>query len=272
LETGQANLRAGAFAGTADAYLRYRPPYPKALLDDLLRRAAPPSGGELLDLACGPGRVALDLAGSFAAVWAIDLEPEMIEVGRREAARRGIGSVTWLVGWAEELELAPNSIDLITIGEAFHRLDQVLIAEKALGWLRPGGSLATLGTDGILDGREPWQKTVAEVARRWMSRAFPEGWAKGRPGADLGRGAAERVLGAAGFAQVASRAFREPQDWSVEEIIGYLQSTSVCSKVALGEDFPRFEADLRAALSNEPAALFHEELGCGYTLGRKPTG
>lgn len=266
-----ANLRADAFAGTASAYLRFRPPYPKAMLDDLLRHAAPPAGGLLLDLACGPGRVALDLAGSFASVWANDLEPEMIEVGRQEAARRDIGGVAWLVGRAEDLTLAPNSIDLITIGEAFHRLDQNLIAEKALGWLRPGGSLATLGTDGLLDGREAWQKTVADIARRWMSRAFPAGWAQGLAGADLGPGAPERVLRAAGFAQVASRSFREPSDWSFEEIVGYLQSMSVCSKTALGEDFPQFEADLRAALSDEPAASFHEELGCGYTLGRKPT-
>jgi SAM-dependent methyltransferase len=270
LETGQANLTADAFVGTAEAYLRYRPPYPKALLDDLLRRGAPPAVGVLLDLACGPGRVALDLAGSFATVLANDLEPEMIEVGRKEAARRGIGGVTWLAGRAEDLDLAPSSVDLITIGEAFHRLDQGLIAQKALGWLRPGGSLASLGTDGLLDGREPWQKTVSDVARRWMSRAFPAGWAQGLAGTELGPGAPERVLRAAGFAEVASHSFREPRDWSIEEIIGYLQSTSVCSKKALGEDFPQFEADLKTALLHEPGASFHEELGCGYTLGRKP--
>jgi hypothetical protein len=33
--------------------------------------------------------VTLDLAASFEHVHAIDLEAEMIEVGRREAARRG---------------------------------------------------------------------------------------------------------------------------------------------------------------------------------------
>ncbi len=129
-------------------------------------------------------------AGSLATlgpcgVLAIDLEPEMIEVGKQEAARRGIGHINWLVGRAEDLELAPSSLDLITIGEAFHRLDQTLIARKALGWLKPGGSLATLGTEGVLAGREPWQKTVAAVARG----AFPAGWAEGLPGADIGPGA-----------------------------------------------------------------------------------
>ena len=37
---------------------------------------------------------------------------------------------------------------------------------------------------------------------------------------------------------------------------------------ALGEDFPAFEAELRAALSG---AVFHEDLHAGYTLARKPS-
>ncbi|MFI4974901.1 MAG: class I SAM-dependent methyltransferase [Caulobacterales bacterium] len=264
------NLRPDAFAGTAAAYLRYRPPYPKALLDDLLSHTAAPSAGALLDLACGPGRVVLDLADVFDRVWAIDLEPEMIDVGKREAARRGIGHVNWLVGRAEDLELAPCSLDLITIGEAFHRLDQLLIARKALDWLKPGGWLATLGTDGVLAGREPWQKTAAEVARRWTIRAFPAGWAQGRPGADIGPGAGERVMRKAGFADVESRTFLEPRDWSFEDILGYLKSTSVCSEKALGKDFADFEAGLAAALANEHGP-FHEDLNCGYTVGRRRT-
>ncbi len=78
---------------------------------------------------------------------------------------------------------------------------------------------------------------------------------------------------AAGFVELASYSFAEPRDWSFEEIVGYFQSTSVCSKRALGERFASFEADLSAALGvTEPSAhSFHEALRCGYTLGRKPT-
>ena len=90
------NFQAGAFAGTAEAYLRYRPPYPAALLANLVAQAQLPVSAVLLDLACGPGRVTLDLAVSFEHVNAIDLEAEMIEVGRREAARRGVRNVEWL--------------------------------------------------------------------------------------------------------------------------------------------------------------------------------
>jgi SAM-dependent methyltransferase len=264
------NLGADAFTGTAAAYLRYRPPYPAKLLEDLLAQASVPAGGALLDLACGPGRVALDIAGSFRSIMAIDLEPEMIDVGKAEAARRGIGGVTWLVGRAEDVVLPANSLDLITIGEAFHRLDQQLVVERAREWLRPGGCIVTLGATGFLAGTEPWQKTVALIAQLWMRRKFPTGLAAGRPGAEVGPGASERVLRWAGFADVASRDVSEIRAWSFEEIVGFLASMSTCSKHALGADFAAFEADLSSALRDEPGAPpFHEAWRCGYTLGRK---
>src|SRR5258707_14761597 len=99
------NLLPDAFAGAAGAYARYRPPYPPVLLSDLLSRL--PGRTALLDLACGPGRVALDLAGAFTTAWAVDLEPEMIEVGRRGAELRGVGKVTWVTGAGGELDAPP---------------------------------------------------------------------------------------------------------------------------------------------------------------------
>jgi ubiquinone/menaquinone biosynthesis C-methylase UbiE len=263
------NLRPDAFAGTAAAYARFRPPYPTTLLQDLLARAGVAPHGLLLDLACGPGRVALDLAAAFESVWAIDLEPEMVAVGQQAAAHRGIDNVSWFVGRAEDLAAPAGAFDLITIGEAFHRLDQSLVARQALGWLKPGGCLAMLGAEGILDGREAWQVTVAEVARRWMARAFPGGWAVARPGAEVGPGSQARVLQAAGFIEVTQHTFEEPRDWSFAEIIGYLESTSVCSRKALGGDFEAFEAELRSALPAE-SPTFHETSSWGYTLGRRP--
>ena len=135
----------GLFSGTAQFYARYRVPYPEGLLEDLCTRTRVSGEGRLLDLACGPGRLALPMAGRFAEVLAVDQEPEMIEVGQQEAQRAGIRNVRWEVCRAEDLELAGASIELITIGEAFHRLQQTAIAALALRWLRPGCSVATLG-------------------------------------------------------------------------------------------------------------------------------
>lgn len=263
------NLRPDAFRGTAEAYLRYRPAYPRAMLDELLARAGIARGGMLVDLACGPGRVALDLAHAFEAVIAIDLEPEMIAAGQREAARRGIGNVRWRVGRAEDAEIAPASVDLITIGEAFHRLDQGRIADHALGWLKPGGCLATMGTEPILRGGEPWKDAVADVAFRWAGRTAG-GWAPAAPGAEMEPDGIEHVLRMAGLEAVASRDIFEPRTWTFEEIAGWLRSLSICSEKALGGEWPAFEAELKAALGGDEGRVFRENLQASYTLARKP--
>jgi SAM-dependent methyltransferase len=266
-----ANLAANAFAGTAVDYARFRPPYPPALLRDILERVGVAGGERLLDLACGPGRIALALASSFAEVWAIDLEPEMIEVAKAEARARGATNTRWTVGKAEDLTAPGRSFDLITIGEAFHRLDQRRVAAQSLGWLKPGGGLATLGSDGILTGSEPWQQIVADRVRHWTRPAFPSGWASTRSATGAGPEHDESVLRDAGFEAVASYDVVRTHEWTIEAIIGYLHSTSVCSRRILGESADAFETDLTAALlAYDASGVYAEAMRFGYTLGRKP--
>jgi SAM-dependent methyltransferase len=261
-----------AFAGTATYYVRYRVPYPAGLLKDLIARAGITGEGRLLDLACGPGRVALALASSFREVWAIDCEPEMIAVGQHEATQRGVNNITWRVGKAEDLVALPASCALITIGEAFHRLDQPLVATHTLQWLQPGGCVAILGGYGILSGQEPWQRLVAEIVRRWTRHNAAHSDAATQPQPGSGPDYNERVLRATGFAEVASYPFVAPHDWTIATILGYLYSTSFCSKQVLGDNAAAFEAALKAALlAHDASGTYHEQMRWGYTIGRKPS-
>jgi len=262
---------ADAFAGTAAYYVRYRVPYPRRLLDDLIGRAGVSGEGTLLDLACGPGRVALDLAGSFREVRAVDLEPEMIAAGRGEATRRGVSNVSWEVGRAEDTVAPPASLDLITISDAFHRLDQRLVAQRALLWLKPRRCLAIMGCSfGLLGGAEPWKRTVADVVGKWTGRGPAPALAPGKKVPGSSPEHCERVLRDCGFGDVATHPFAEPHDWTIETITGYLYSTSACSRRILGETARPFEEELRAALlALDAGGIYREQMRCGYTLGRK---
>lgn len=62
----------------------------------LLREAPdPPTGGDLLDLGCGWGPVALTLAAlaPSATVWAVDVNMRALDLVRRNAARLGLSGV-----------------------------------------------------------------------------------------------------------------------------------------------------------------------------------
>jgi SAM-dependent methyltransferase len=265
------NFPADAFAGTSSYYLRFRPPYPRALLDDLVARSRATGTGLMVDLACGPGRVAFGLLASFGEVLAVDLEPEMVDEGRREAARLGLSKITWRVGKAEDTSVPGGAAELVTIGEAFHRLDQVAVSRAAFGWLRPGGCLVTLGSFSVLSGREPWQRSVVECVQRWTAgrSGTSDGLPPRKPGAAPEQN--EFVLRRAGFEEVASYTFPATVDWTLDGIIGYLYSTSACSKALLGRDAGAFEAEIRAVLlSHDPSGVYAEDPQWGYTLGRRP--
>ena len=260
-----------AFLGTAEYYLKYRLPYPEALRLDLMARINLGQEGRLLDLASGPGRIALALASWFKEVWAIDLEPEMIEVGRDEAARRGIANVRWSVGRAEDLQAPDGSFDLITIGEAFHRLDQPVVARHCLRWLKPGGGLADMGVYTILSAKEPWERIVTDIVNRWTGRdvSVPPAGVKGAD--EIGPKHDEGVLRDAGFLEVASHSFVVRQRWNANSILGYLFSTSVCSRRVLGDRVSAFENEIRSALAaHDSSDEYWEDMRFGYTFGRRP--
>ncbi len=264
------DLPANAFAGTASYYARYRVSYPESLMDDLIERAGITGAGRLLDLACGPGRIALPLAPRFRETWAIDLEPEMVEAGQQEAERRGLAGIRWIVGKAEDLEADPASFELITIGEAFHRLDQRLIGQRVLEWLSPRCCLAIVGCYGIVSGTETWQLIVADIVRKWTDRGSASSDTSAKPG----RGPAHNilVLQEAGFRDVENHSFVHGHEWTLESIIGNLYSTSHCSRNVLGDRAEAFEADLvEALLAHDPGGRYQEEMRCGYTLGRRPS-
>src|SRR5579862_1299831 len=227
------NFPADTFAGTAGYYARFRLPYPRPMIEHLLaQRRGAARQESLLDLACGPGRLTLPLAPSFADVIAIDLEPEMIEEASQEGLRRGVTNVDWRVGKAEELAIPGASLGMITIGEAFHRVDQKRVLENGRRWLRPGGTFVILGGTSTSDPAAPWQRIVTDVVRKWTGLKNVPYVSQAAIAETVKQ--CEDVLSDSGFVTIASRQFPLHHTWTTESIVGYLFSTSFCSRKALG--------------------------------------
>jgi SAM-dependent methyltransferase len=271
------NLRPDAFAGVVgvvDDYVRYRLPYPSAMLGEMLDRAALAPDARLLDLACGPGRLTLPIAARFADVLAVDQDAEMVSAGQRLAADAGVNHIRWQVGRAEDLDAPDAGFDLVTAAEAFHRFDRRRVAALAFGWLKPGGEFVTIGMGELIAAPAPWRPVVADVVRLYVG-PIAQRWgdapsATPPPTADL-IADEESVLRQAGFDPVQSVWFEVPHAWSLEAFLGNLRSTSILSRHALGARHAAFEADLAAALRAFDASERYEEtVRFGYTLARKP--
>lgn len=108
---------------------------------------APPSiRYDVLEVAAGPGEASLDLAeelGPNATVWSTDLVPEMVESGRRAAARRGVANVRFQQCRGEQLPFEMSFFDavLCCFGIMFFS-NPLAGVREALRVLKPGGRVA----------------------------------------------------------------------------------------------------------------------------------
>jgi SAM-dependent methyltransferase len=275
--TDPADFAADLYQGTALDYDQYRLGYPTRMLEDLLDRCRPSGQGLLVDLACGTGQLAFALSPRFAEVWAVDQEPDMVRVvaskatGKAPGKAAGAGRVRPVLSRAEDLEVPVGSVELVTIGNAFHRLRRDAVAARVLGWLRPGGHLALCWSTSPWVGDATWQRALAGVIDRWRTRLdtgdrTPPGWERDRR---------ERpdavVLGDAGFEELGRAESSGEQRWTIQELAGFLYATSFLPRAVVGDHAAAFEADLAAELSPhaEHGALT-ETVSFAYHLARRP--
>jgi ubiquinone/menaquinone biosynthesis C-methylase UbiE len=271
---GDPRFRPDLFRGTARAYDQFRLPYPDALIDALARCCPAAGTGTMLDLACGPGQLGFALRGRFREVWAADLEPDMIALVAAKARAAGCTSIRPVLSAAEDLIAPAGVFLLVTIGNAFHRMQREVVAANVFRWLRPGGWLALVWGGSSWDGDQAWQAALRAVMARWQERVA----ARTGDRVPAGYGQARRtrpdleILRATGFEVAPAQTYRHAHEWTPDSIAGYLASTSVLSAAALGELGPAFDADLRRTLApwSDPGGL-RQEVRFECELASRPT-
>lgn len=253
------------FAGTAEYYARYRPRYPDQLLDDIRALVGDGQSECLVDWGCGTGEVAIPLSRTFSQVTAVDFDPEMVAVAKTKAQEAGITNIDWIVGRAEDLGIEPESCDLITAGSAFHWMDRELLASRAYAGLKPGCALALIGGgSSVWDENAEWHAIAVRCLRQHLGE--PRRAGKGTYGVTKKHG---DYLVPEGF-RLECRDYPTEHEWTADEIVGYLYSTSFAGAQVLGGRREAFERDLREALAAASAdGVFREQLDFYLILAHK---
>ena len=102
-------------------------------------------GKKVLEIGCGDGSVTVKLAKAGALVTAIDISGEMVAVTAERIAREGLtDDVTVIQQSAEELDLEPESFDVVYGHAVLHHLDQSIVIPKIASILRAGGCASFL--------------------------------------------------------------------------------------------------------------------------------
>jgi ubiquinone/menaquinone biosynthesis C-methylase UbiE len=96
--------------------------------------------GQLLDVGCGAGHVAVNLAPHFRSVIAYDLTPLMLEQVQKLAQERGVTNLMTQQGNAEQLPYDDHTFDIVTARyNAHHWQHPVRALREILRVLKPNG-------------------------------------------------------------------------------------------------------------------------------------
>lgn len=152
----------------AEVYERY---LSRAIADPwtrvVLELASPKPGERVLDLACGTGSVARQVApmvGISGQVLALDINSEMLEVGRAQPSPAG-ASILWQVGDATRLELPGDAFDLVLCQQGLQFFPDRAASVREMRRVLRGGGRAGISVWQSLNRHPVYEALFTATAR-----------------------------------------------------------------------------------------------------------
>ena len=258
------------FAGTAAYYARFRPGYPDEFLAQVVEHFGLDGTGRLLDLGCGTGQLTLPLAAHVAQAVGLDPDPAMLREASAAAARAGITNVRWLIGSDRDLDQLGDEIGalrLVTMGRSFHWMEHDATLRSLDRLVDADGGIVIVSDDErVWHGHSDWHAAIRQTIHRWLG---PQRRA-GSGSYEVQHAPFDETLAASPFSRVGHYSMTVSRSPSIDEIVGYLYSTSFCSPAVLGNRLADFEADLRLTLRQlSPSGILTESINVDAWLAKR---
>lgn len=125
-------------AGIVAAYVAHRP-FPRELSARIIGDAPVRSASEVLDLAGGPGDLALALAAASRSVSMLELSRGFLDAASTRARDAGL-TLSPILDSCNRLVYRDEQYDVVTISQALHWMDDLAVCRGIVRCLRPDGS------------------------------------------------------------------------------------------------------------------------------------
>lgn len=229
------------FKSAAKYYNRYRPQYPKQLFQLLSEECELDGSGRLLDVGCGTGFLTIPLSKYFDEAIGLDLSQEMLNEAKLAAEQKNCTNIKWIQGNAEHLGSNLGEFKMITAGRSLHWMDTTTILPQIYERLLPGGYVALVGEqNGFWLGQEDWCKAVAKLIVEFTGNDFS---ANKKPLVLW-----QDMLANFPYQYIKPQIIHLTRTWNIDNIIGFLLSTSFCSTDVLGSRYEEFKQRLNDSL------------------------
>jgi SAM-dependent methyltransferase len=128
------------FSDRVEDYVRYRPGYPREILEPLRGDCGLTDSAAVADIGCGPGNLAVVFLENGNPVFGVEPNAAMREAGRTALAR--FPRFHAVDGRAEATGLAAGSVDFAVAGQAFHWFEPEATRAEFRRILKAGGWVA----------------------------------------------------------------------------------------------------------------------------------
>jgi len=157
----QKDLIRDRFTRTAAVFSSFAVPHRVSLAESLAEMVCAGSDDRVVDLATGPGTLALRFARRARWVCGLDLTPAMLARARETAAADGLSNLSLAIGDAQLIPFADGSLDVAVTSYSLHHMaDPARVVSEMSRVVRKGGRV------GILDIRAPADPRVDDLNHR----------------------------------------------------------------------------------------------------------